>query len=159
MRHTLLLLPLFLGLPSLAHGKDLRSRVGVGLDTELGQVPTLSVRLGLPTPDPAINIQAEGDFGVDIRDGQADRFFGGGRLLYGIVAEDNLNLYATAGAGVIGGSNTTTVRLQPGMAVDVFLFGLENLGLTASWGMNLDLGDAAGVSTTGAVAAGVHYWF
>ncbi len=158
---------LFLGISLLAFGlaprsaaaKDLRQRVAVGFDTQLGGMPTLSARYGLPMPSPAINVQVEGDIGMDFNATAADRFFGGGRVLYGIVAEDNLNLYGTAGAGVITGSNSTTVRLQPGMAVDFFFFGLENLGFTASWGLNLDVGDAGGVATTGSAGAGVHYWF
>ena len=160
MRQSLLLSLVLLLLSSApASAKDLRQRVAIGVDTQLGGMPTLSARFGLPMPSPAINVQVEGDLGMDITAQQADRFFGGGRVLYGIVAEDNLNLYGTAGAGVLTGSNVTTVRLQPGMAVDFFAFGLENLGFTASWGLNLDLGDASGVSTTGSVGAGVHYWF
>lgn len=142
-----------------AQAKDLRQRVALGFDTQLAGMPTLSARYGLPMPEPAINVQVELDVGFDLSANQADRFFGGGRLLYGIVAEDNLNLYGTAGAGLLTGSAATTVRLQPGMAVDFFAFGLENLGFTASWGLNMDVGDAAGVSTTGAVGAGMHYWF
>jgi hypothetical protein len=45
------------------------------------------------------------------------------------------------------------------MGADFFLFGLENLGFTIEWGLNIDVGPTSGVSTTAAAAAGAHYWF
>ena len=59
-RRTLAVGGLLLGAllsPTSAHAKDLRNRVGVGYNAWFGQVNALSVRYGLPTGDPAINIQ------------------------------------------------------------------------------------------------------
>lgn len=148
-----------LAAPSLAHAKDLRGRVGAGFNTSFGQVQALSVRYGLPTADPAINIQVEGDFGFASYENVTDGVFGGGRLLYGVVAEDNMNLYVGAGAGYVGYGTGSVVRIQPVASVDFFLFGLENLGFNASWGLNLDVGDQSGLATTANLGAGLHYFF
>jgi hypothetical protein len=145
--------------PSTALAKDLRNRVGVGFETSFGQVEALSVRWGVPTSDPAINIQTEVDVGFISYKNTPDAFFAGGRLLYGVVAEDNMNLYVGAGAGYVGFGTQNLVRIQPIASVDFFLFGLENLGLNASWGLNLDVGDTAGLATTANLGAGLHYFF
>lgn len=145
--------------PSDAHAKDLRNRIGAGYNAWFGQVNALSVRYGLPTGDPAVNIQVEGNLGLDADNSSSDDFFAGGRLLYGVVVEDNMNLSLGAGAGYIASGGRGRLRLQPSATVDFFLFGLENLGFSSGVGLNLDLGSPTGVSTTGAVLGGLHYWF
>ena len=146
--------------PSAAHAKDLRNRLGVGVNSWFGHVHAVSVRWGLPTADPAMNIQVEGDFGLAANGatGQSD-LFAGGRLLYAVVAEDNMNLSLSAGAGYLGTAAGGQFRLQPAATVDFFLFGLENLGFTGGFGVDLDLGSTSGVATTGGVIGGLHYWF
>ena len=52
-----------LAAPATAHAKDLRGRIGAGFNTSFGQVNALSMRWGVPTPDPAINVQTELDLG------------------------------------------------------------------------------------------------
>jgi hypothetical protein len=61
--------------------------------------------------------------------------------------------------GALSDDDGTTLRIQPAMGADFFLFGLENLGFTVEWGLNLDLTGQSGIATTAAVGAGVHYWF
>jgi hypothetical protein len=161
---SLLVLPLVLAVglfPQSAHAKDLRTRVGVGFDQQFGQLSAFSIRYGLPNENPAINIQLEGDFGFSqYKDLGDERIFGGGKLLYGVVVEDNLNLYLGAGGGFMGDGAASVVRIQPLSSVDFFLFGLENLGITTGIGLNIDVGDGgSGVAFTGAANAGVHYWF
>jgi hypothetical protein len=145
--------------PGVAHAKDLRGRVGAGFNTSFGQVQAISARYGIPTSDPAINIQTEFDFGFASYENVTDGLFAGGRLLYGVVAEDNMNLYLGAGAGYVGYGTGNVVRIQPVASVDFFLFGLENLGFNASWGLNLDVGDQSGLATTANLGAGLHYFF
>jgi len=149
-----------LALGSASHAKDLRSRTGVGFNQQFGHVSALSVRYGLPTPSPVMNIQVEGVFGLDTAATETggDVVYGA-RVLYGFLAEDNLNLFAGGGLGGVNRAAENTLRLQPTMGADFFLFGLENLGFTVEWGLNLDIGPSSGVSTTAASAAGVHYWF
>ncbi len=145
-------------LSSIGNAKDLRNRLGVGFQRPLGDMPSLSIRYGLPTTNPAINIQTEVDLGVTSDETTTD-IFGGGRVLYAVVVEDNMNLYAAGGVGVLSSNGAATVRLQPALEAQVFPFGLENLGVTLGWGLSLDMGDAPGVSTVGSVLAGAHYWF
>ena len=82
-----------------------------------------------------------------------------GRLLYGFVAEDNMTLFAAGGIGIPDRVEANTVRIQPAMGADFFLFGLDNLGFTVEWGLNLDTGGSLGLETAAAMGAGVHYWF
>lgn len=151
---------LLLALPSVAHGKDLRERVGVGFNNQFSHVSALSVKYGLPAPEPAINIQIEAVGGFEIVDGASDNLFVGLRGLYGLVAEDNMNLYVAGGVGYLARGQVDGVRIQPAFGTEFFFFGLENLGFTAEWGVNIDLGEGSEVNTpTGAPAVGFHYYF
>ena len=69
-----------------------------------------------------------------------------------------MNLYLGVGAGYLGGPGT--IRVQPGIGAQFFLFGLENLGFSAEWGVNVDLGSTYALTTFGSgPAAAVHYYF
>lgn len=144
-------------LPS-ADAKDLNGRLGVGFHQQFGDTSSLSVRYGLPTGSPTVNLHVEADVGLALDPVAGNGYFAGGRLLYGVVAEDNMNLYLAAGAGWVGGPDV--LRVQPALAAEFFLFGLENLGFSAEWGVNVDLGADSKVTTVGAgPAAAVHYYF
>ncbi|MCP4804861.1 MAG: hypothetical protein GY913_02595 [Proteobacteria bacterium] len=143
-----------------AEAKDLRKRVGVGFDNQFGHITSLSVKAGMPTPDPAINLQVQATLGFAVRDGAADDWWIGGRALYGLVAEDNMNLYVAAGAGWRVEGQDKGLRLQPALGTEFFPFGLENLGISAEAGAAIDLGtgvDAFGVGS--AAGMGIHYYF
>lgn len=141
-----------------AEAKDLGNRIGVGFNNQLGSIPALSARYGLPTSNPAVNIQVEADLGLSTA-GETSQLLVGGRALYAVVVEDNMNLYAAAGGALSAIDDATSVRIQPGLELQVFPFGLENLGLNAGFGLNLDLGSAGGIATHGALLTGAHYWF
>jgi hypothetical protein len=154
------MLLLSLLLVSEAEAKDLRQRVGVGYANQLPHIDALSVKLGVPTSDPAVNVQVQGLFGVSLLDDTDDALFAGGRVLYGIVAEDNLNLYAIAGAGYFQNGARSGFRLQPAIGSEFFLFGLENLGFSLEWGLTVDFAGGRDLYTVGSGAGlGVHYWF
>ena len=157
----LLLAPLVA--PGAAQAKDLRNRLAAGANLHLGSIPALSLRYGLPTPDPAINVQIEALAGFWAYGDAGTQAVAGGRALYGVVAEDNMNLFLGAGAGVVSqtasGTTDSVVRVQPVMGADFFFFGLENLGFTTEWGINIDLGSSSGAATSAALGGGVHYWF
>ncbi len=170
MKRLLILLTPLLCLARQAEAKDLRGRIGAGFNQQFGHVSALSVRYAIPTNSPAINVHIEGNFGIDTAapatfDAESNEtvtgrsIFSGGRVLYGVVAEDNMNLFVAGGVGILTNSDSNTVRLQPSMGADFFLFGLDNLGFTVEWGLNIDTGGAPGVETAAAVGAGVHYWF
>jgi hypothetical protein len=70
-----------------------------------------------------------------------------------------MNLYAAAGAGLIFG-DTQALRLEPGVSMEFFLFGLENLGFSAEWGLAIDVGSPSSLSSfAGLPGVGVHYYF
>jgi len=148
-------------LPSAADAKDLSGHLGIGFNNQLGGGPALSVRYGIPTGDDTpINLIIEGHTGFSSYDGTAGAFAAGGRFLFSTVLEDNLNFYVGAGAGYVMVDGVEVVRLQPLASIDVFLFGLDNLGLTTAFGFDVDVGgDTTGIATTTAALAGVTYWF
>ncbi|MCB9777497.1 MAG: hypothetical protein H6742_02940 [Alphaproteobacteria bacterium] len=156
---SLVLLTAGLLASSPAQAKDLRQRLGVGANAHLGSVPALSIRYGLPTGNPAVNIQVEAAAGFWIQDSMPSQVTAGGRVLYGVVAEDNMNLFLGAGAAADTVGTQVNARVQPVMGADFFFFGLENLGFTAEWGLDIDVGANSGFATTGTIGAGVHYWF
>ena len=138
------MLLLLLSLPT-AEAKDLRSKIGLGFHQELGSMSALSVRYGFPAAKPITNIQLEADVGLALAADSPTELYAGGRLLYTVVAEDNMNFYLGAGAGyaTVAGSDadgdptsTGFVRIQPALGAEFFLFGLENLGFSVEWGAN-----------------------
>lgn len=158
------LLPLLLLLlPAAAEGKDLRQRFGVGFNNNFSSLTSLSGKIGLPAPKESINLQLQVMVGFALLKDQDDRFFAGGRVLLPILAEDNLNLYGALGGGYVRFHDQAQAgRVGVGVGVEFFLFGLENLGLSAEVGLNLDIG-GGGVdlqTTSGTVAmVGAHYYF
>jgi len=160
MTRLLFLLAGCLFISPAVQAKDLRGRFGAGFNQQFGHVSAFSVRYALPTNSHAVNIQLEGNFGLDTAtDTDGRNVFSGGRILYGFVAEDNMTLFGAGGIGILTQSDENTVRIQPAMGADFFLFGLDNLGFTVEWGLNLDTGGSPGLETAAAMGAGVHYWF
>jgi uncharacterized protein YgiM (DUF1202 family) len=144
-----------------AHAKDLRRRVGVGTVGSLSDVPALSVKVGVPAPEPQINFQVQAMFGTAILHDAADRWFVGVRGLYSVVAEDNMNVYAGAGVAYRSVGTLHAARISPVLGAEFFLFGLENLGLSVDWGLHLDL-SSQGVDLTsfgGGGSFAAHYYF
>jgi hypothetical protein len=147
--------------PTMAHAKDLSGKFGIGFNNQLGGGPALAVRYGIPTGDDSpLNLVVEGHTGFSAYEGTAQAFVAGGRLMFSTVVEDNMNFYVGAGAGYVMQDGQQVVRFQPLASVDFFLFGLDNLGFTTAFGLDLDVGgDAPGIATTTAALAGVTYWF
>jgi hypothetical protein len=140
-----------------ANAKDLRSRVGVGLHQQFVGVSALSVRYGLPTAKPTSVVQVEVDAGVAAAASAPLELYAGGRLLYSVLVEDNLNVYLGAGAGYAQQAGVGAARVEPVLGAEFFLFGLENLGFSVEWGVPVDLGATWSVRT--APNAAVHYYF
>ena len=139
-----------------ALARDLGNRLGVGFRAGTGAPPVLSVRYGLPTGNPAINVQLEAMGGLDLGDLATDNVLVGGRLLYAVVVEDNMNLYAIGGGSLLSQDGSNGLRLEPALGAEYFPFGVENLGVNGEVGLRMDLGDALGVGTT--AAFGLTYW-
>jgi hypothetical protein len=164
MRRALLIVALCsLLVPSLASAKDLRKKVGIGFNNNFSSVSALSVKLGLPTDKETVNVQIQGLVGFSLTPTALERFFAGGRVLLPFIAEDNLNVYGGIGGGYVRFStDSSAARIQAVLGVEFFMFGLERLGVSAEFGVNLDV--APGVfelaTTSGTSASvGVHYYF
>lgn len=152
--------------PSSAQAKDLRNRFGVGFDTQIEGVPTLSLKYTFPASDKAVNMGVQLLGGAKIPAEGSQAIAAGGRFLYTVVAEDQMNLFLGAGALYLKTDTADLsfegVRAQALLGAEVFLYGLDNLGLTFQAGVNVDLGGATpGVSTTASSLAGMglHYYF
>ncbi len=163
LRLILLLTLLSLVVPATSQAKDLRKRFGVGFNNNFSSLTSISAKLGLPTPRDTINVQVQALVGFSVLTNQDNRFFAGGRVLLPIIAEDNLNLYGgVGGAYVRYHDDAEGARLGAVIGVEFFLFGLENLGISAEFGLNLDIGvgtlDIQTTSGTGA-SVGAHYYF
>lgn len=167
LRRPLLLATLSLAalllLPSPAEARDLRGRLGVGFNNNFSSLTSISVKYGIPTNKETVNLQVQAMVGFAFLKDQDDRFFAGGRVLVPILAEDNLNLYVPVGAGYVRfHDDKSGLRASAGVGVEFFLFGLENLGLSAEFGLTLDVGSQfVDLQTTGGTqaAVGVHYYF
>ena len=145
--------------PRTAAAKDLGGRFGVGFNTSFAGEPAIALRYVVPNDGP-VNILLEGLGGFGVTDGGLNRATAGGRLLVSTVVEDNMNLYLGAGAGYVTEDGLSSVRLQPTAAIDFFFFGLDNLGFTTAFGLDMDVGGTQSGFTTAATAqAGVTYWF
>ena len=149
--------------PAAAQARDLRGKLGVGFNNNFSSLTSLSVKYGIPTNKETLNLQVQAVVGFAFLKDQDDRFFAGGRVLIPLLAEDNLNLYTAVGAGYVRFHDEKSgLRASAVLGVEFFLFGLENLGLSAEFGLSLDVGrDILDVQTTGGTAAavGVHYYF
>jgi hypothetical protein len=149
--------------PSDAQAKDLRGRFGIGFNNNFSSLTSISVKVGMPTDKETLNFQVQGLVGFAILADEDNRFFAGGRLLLPILSEDNLNLYGAVGGGYVRfHDNLAAARIQGVLGVEFFFFGLENLGLSAEFGLNLDVapGRIDFTTTSGTSAAvGVHYYF
>lgn len=141
-----------------ASAKDLNGRLGVGASAQLTGGSALSVRYGLPLGNPLVNLMVEADVGVDAGP-TATALAAGGRVLYGVVAEDNMNLLVGAGAAYVTDGLDGHVRVQPSLGAEFFLFGLENLGFDAEIGLDVDVGASSRVTVRGAPGVGFHYYF
>ncbi len=151
-----------------AEAKDLRGRFAFGFNNQLSPVTGASIKYTFPAKQETVNIQLQGIAGVALFNTRAinDQFFAGFRMLFTFIAEDNLNVYAGGGAGYAGfDDGSRAIRAQPVVGVEFFFFGIENLGFSTEFGVNIDLGIAPrtglDVSTaSGSFAAvGVHYYF
>jgi hypothetical protein len=147
-----------------AHARDLHGRGGVGFEDQLAADAgggALSARYwlpaaGTPVTGRAPHVGVEVAIGLDVRDGGTG-VSAGAHALYAFLVEDNLNLYAGVGAAWVGA--TSSVRVQPALGAEFFLFGLENLGVSAEWGLNVDVGERFALTTPGNAVAGVRYYF
>jgi len=168
----LLALALLLGAASGATAKDLRGRFAVGFTNQLSPLTSASVKFTFGAKKPTVCIQLQGIAGIALYRARSnnDEFFAGFRMLFTFIAEDNLNVYAGIGAGYAGfDDGSRAVRTQPAVGIEFFLFGLENLGFSAEFGANLDIGispnsgldvtTGSGPDAASFGAVGVHYYF
>lgn len=119
---------------SLAHAKDLTSRLGIGYKNQFSaELPSIAAQYY-----PAADIGLSASLGVDTQDN--DSKFGFMVRLYKIVfMEDNLNFYMGTGAGLLStetaaGQNESGFELAGYAGCEFFFSGLESLGFSFETG-------------------------
>lgn len=177
VRPVVLAAILLLVTPSPAAARDLRGRIGLGFQTQFSSLTSLSVKLVAPSDKPTVNVGFQVLAGFAFARTAEERVFVGGRVLLPLLAEDNLNLFVSAGGGWLRTADARSwLRVQAGIGAEVFLFGLENLGLSGEVGLRLDAtgddlifgtvaegspGEGSAVGPSGGTQAGIaiHYYF
>ena len=150
----------FLLMMSNVEAKDLDTRVGVGVNNWFASQPSVSIRYALPLPVEQQETQVEAVLGFSTDPSSPSALTIGGRALYAVVVEDNLNVFAGGGAGFLMLNGTGALRLQPAMEFQYFFMGLDNLSFTAGVGMNIDVGKGNNkVELSSSMLGGLHYWF
>lgn len=165
-----LIIIMIVSIASNAMAKDLTERLGLGFNTQIGQI-------GLPHLDAAsvrywinkdIGIQGDlafMDFSPQHGSNQAS--FGiGGKFLYNFIKEANMNFYA--GGGVYVFTQPDPIDTEAGFSlsalsgIEFFLQGLPNLGFNLELDLGVrylnDFGTAFGISAD-SINAGFHYYF
>ncbi|MGB9735272.1 MAG: hypothetical protein ACP5JP_01095 [bacterium] len=154
---------------SKAMAKDLRERLGLGFNTQIGQIglphlDALSVRYWINQ-----DIGIQGDFAfMDFspRHASNEASFGfGGKFLYNVIKETNMNLYAGGGVYVFTQPIPDTeagFSLSALSGIEFFFQGLPNLGFNLELDLGVrylnDFGTAFGISAD-SINAGFHYYF
>lgn len=145
---------------SAVEAKDLDTRLGVGVNNWFASQPSLSVRYALPLPAEQQETQVEAVLGFSTDPSSPSALTIGGRAVYAVVVEDNLNVFAGGGAGFLMLNGTGALRLQPAMEFQYFFMGLDNLSFSAGVGMNIDIGKGNNkLELSSSMLGGLHYWF
>ncbi|MGA1795282.1 MAG: hypothetical protein ACMUIL_05405 [bacterium] len=148
-----------------AVAKDLQRRLGVGFNSQLSigefDVDSISVKYA---PRPKLCLQ--GMFGFAMSD-PVDIINFGGKVLFNIKEEQNMNVYAGGGIGIASidpdtGDSDTAFSLSGILGVEYFFSGLPNLGFSTELGLvflDYDEFDAVGTMADSFMSAGIHYYF
>jgi len=148
-----------------ALAKDLQRRLGVGFNSQLSlgdfEVDSISVKYYTNS-----KLCLQGIFGFVMSD-PVDVINFGGKALFTIKEEQNMNVYAGGGIGIANvdpdNADSDTAFLLSGiLGLEYFFNGLPNLGFSTELGLTFfdydDL-DAVGTMADSFLSAGIHYYF
>ena len=159
---VILLVVLLLSMSN-ASAKDLLGRIGIGFNSQLSPYGINSISIKY-WPGPTFCLQ--GMLGFQMTD-DVDVFDLGGKMLFRIKSEQNMNVYAGGGLGIANtdpdqGDSDTSFSLSGVLGVEYFFSGLPNLGFSTELGLmfrdynnNDSVGSDADIFST----AGIHYYF
>ncbi len=152
-----------------AEAKDLAKRVGLGYNSQIEVLGDEDFQIAGPSVKYALSSEMvlQGVFGfINYSNGQdLSALVIGGKFLYNIIQENNMNFYAGGGFGVINVSNAaseTGIIVIGCVGEEFFFSGLPNLGFAAEMGLAIesigDLGTYVG-TYGGFLNLGIHYYF
>ena len=131
-----------------------------GVNNLFASQPAVALRYGVPLSLREQETQVEAVLGFSTDPSAPSTLTLGGRVLYAVVVEDNLNVLAGGGAGFLMLNGTGALRLQPAMEFQYFFMGLDNLSFTAGVGLHVDVGAGnSKVELASSMLGGLHYWF
>jgi hypothetical protein len=155
-----------------AMAKNLAERVGAGFDSQIGLTQRLDAASARYWIDRDMGVQ--GDFAfmnLAPKNGSSQTAFGiGGKFLYNVIEETNMNLYAGGGIYVFnqpvptntGTDIKTGFSLGALSGIEFFFQGLPNLGFNVELDVGLKYLDGYGTTfgiSADSINAGVHYYF
>lgn len=152
-----------------AMAKNLAERFGAGFDSQIGLTQRLdaaSVRYWIDR-----DMGVQGDFAFmnfAPKNGSSQTAFGmGGKFLYNVIEETNMNLYAGGGIYVFN-QPVYAINMKTGFSlgalsgIEFFFEGLPNLGFNVELDIGLKYLDGYGTTfgiSADSINAGVHYYF
>ncbi len=170
--YLILIMILWLAVTPRVMAMNLAQRVGAGFNSQIGLTQHLDAASVRYWMDRDMGIQ--GDFAflsLSPNNGGGQTAFGiGGKFLYNVIEEKNMNLYAGGGIYVFNQpvDTSTGTKMKTGFSlgalsgIEFFFQGLPNLGFN----LELDLGvkhlDGYGTTfgiSADSINAGVHYYF
>lgn len=164
---TVLLVILLLAAGNVS-AKNLQGRTALGFNSQLSSIDntffnTQAISLKYWTNS---RLCIQGLLGV-MMDDRMDEVDFGGKVLYNIKQEQNMNVYAGGGVGIANvdpdpGDSDTALFVSGILGVEFFLSGLPNLGFSTELGLkfyNSDDFDAVGTDADTFMEAGIHYYF
>jgi hypothetical protein len=143
--------------------KDLLGLIGVGFNSQLSprDITSISIKYWAGS-----KLCLQGMLGFQLTD-DVDEFDIGGKALYVIKSEQNMNVYAGGGLGIANidqdaGGSDTAFSLSGVLGVEYFFSGLPNLGFSTELGLmflDYDNEDSVGSDADTFLTAGIHYYF
>ncbi|MGA1864951.1 MAG: hypothetical protein ACMUHX_07810 [bacterium] len=159
---AILLIIIFVSASNVA-AKDMLGLIGIGFNSQLGSrdVSSISVKYWAGS-----RLCLQGMLGFQLTD-EVDEFDIGGKGLYVIKAEENMNVYAGGGLGIANTDpdeekSDTSFSISGVFGVEYFFSGLPNLGFSTELGLmfsDYDDNDSVGTGADTFLTAGIHYYF
>ena len=159
---TILMFVLLMSVSS-ACSKNLEGRVALGFNSQLSPtgLNSLSIKFW-----PNSDLCLQGNLGFMFSD-ILDEIDIGGKLLFKIKNETNLNVYAGGGLGIAVvdpdiGDSETAFSIKGILGVEYFFNGLPNLAFSSELGLGIyDYADNTdfGLNADTFLTAGIHYYF
>ncbi|MGA1842901.1 MAG: hypothetical protein ACMUIU_19975 [bacterium] len=159
---AILLIIIFVSASNVA-AKDMLGLFGIGFNSQLGSrdFSSISVKYWAGS-----RLCVQGMLGFQLAD-DVDEFKIGGKGLYVIKTEENMNVYVGGGLGIVNTDpnqekSDTSFLISGVLGLEYFFSGLPNLGFSTELGLifsDYKDNDSVGTGAYTFLSAGIHYYF